>query len=162
MVWDKVLPIIYSWLIYLVGAILAYSHELLGVAILFVFFFLSDFVTGFLASLKQGKGFQSSKARWSFAKSFCYLGTFAVIVFLGITLKKVETFMNILNVAVWSATWFECVSNLENLLILFPDNRFLKFMHYILAVKWVKKIPGLSDFLKEEKTKENKDKDGKC
>ncbi|GBU07954.1 hypothetical protein AwDysgo_12850 [Bacteroidales bacterium] len=157
---DKILPIVYSWLIYIIGAVLAYSHELLGIAVLFIFFFISDFITGFLASMKQGKGFQSSKARWGFAKAFCYLGTFAVIVLLGLSLKKVDTFMSILNVAVWSATWFECVSNLENILILFPENRFLKFMHYILAVEWVNKIPGLSDFLKEEKTKGNKN--GKC
>jgi hypothetical protein len=26
-------------------------------------------------------------------------------------------------------------------------------MHFVLAVEWVKKIPGLSDFLKEEKNK---------
>lgn len=157
---EKIWPVIYSWLIYVGGAIIAYNHELIGIGVLFIFFFVSDFFTGFFASLKQGKGFQSSKARWSFAKAFCYFGTFAVIVFLGITLKKMDLFMNVLNVAVWSATWFECISNLENLLILFPNNRFLKFMHYILAVEWVKKIPGLSDFLKEEKTKDKEKNNG--
>ncbi|MDR2147715.1 MAG: phage holin family protein [Tannerella sp.] len=150
---ERIWNILSSWLIYAAGAVLAYNHELVGIGVLFLFFFVSDFFTGLFASLKQGKGFQSSKARWSFAKAFSYLGTFAVIVFLGTTLKKMEVFMNVLNVAVWSATWFECISNLENLLILFPGNRFLKFMHFILAVEWVKKIPGLSEFLKEEKSK---------
>lgn len=152
---SKLFSLLFSWTVYVIGAILSYNFELIGISFLFIFFFIIDFITGFLASLKQGKGFQSSKARWSFAKAFCYFGTFAVIVFLGLTLKKMEFMMNVLNVAVWSATWFECISNLENLLILFPENRYLKFIHYILAVDWVKKIPGLSDFLKEEKNKKD-------
>jgi hypothetical protein len=73
---------------------------------------------------------------------------------MGLALNDLELFMNVLKVAVYSAAWFECVSNLENLLALFPDNRYLRFLHYMLAVEWVKKIPGLSDFLKEEKRKE--------
>ncbi|MFV0397935.1 MAG: phage holin family protein [Bacteroidales bacterium] len=142
-----------TWMIYMGGAVLAYNNELIGIFILFAFFFITDFISGFLASVKMGHGFKSSKARWSFAKSFCYFGSFSVIVFMGIALRQADFFLGALKVAVYSATWFECVSNLENLLILFPDNRFLRFIYYILAVEWVKKIPGLSNFLKEEKSK---------
>ncbi|MDR1455598.1 MAG: phage holin family protein [Tannerella sp.] len=149
----KFLSVIRGWLIYATGAIAAYGHELTGIVLLFLFFFVLDFFTGFFASLRQGKGFRSSKARWSFVKSSCYFGTFATIAFMGLALNEMELFMGILKVAVYSGAWFECVSNLENLMILFPGNRYLRFLHYILAVEWVKKIPGLSDFLKEEKRK---------
>ncbi len=152
---ERILPIFSSWLLYVLGVIAAYNHQLMGVGILFIFFFVADFFTGFLASMKQGKRFQSSKARWSFAKSLCYLGSFAAIVFIGACLDNFSLFMKFLNVAVFTATWMESVSNLENLTILFPHNRFLKFLHYILAVEFVKKIPRLSDFLKEEKNKDN-------
>jgi hypothetical protein len=150
---ERVLSVIRGWTIYATGAIVAYGQELTGIMLLFLFFFVPDFFTGFFASLKQGKGFRSSKARWSFVKSLCYFGTFATITFMGVALNETDMFMNALKVAVYSAVWFECVGNLENLLILFPENRHLRFLHYMLAVEWIKKIPGLSGFLKENRRK---------
>ncbi|MDR1382213.1 MAG: phage holin family protein, partial [Tannerella sp.] len=84
---ERFLSIIRGWLMYAIGAIAAYGHELTGIILLFLFFFALDFFTGFFASLRQGLGFRSSKARWSFAKSLCYFGTFATIAFMGLALN---------------------------------------------------------------------------
>jgi hypothetical protein len=149
----KIANLFFSWLLFSLGAIEAYANNLVGIFTLFFFFFLADFVTGLLASWRKGEKFTSAKARWSFAKSFCYLGSFAVIIFIGVSINQMPEFMNILKVVVWAAIWFEAVSNTENMESMFPESKFIKFLHYMLAVEWVKKIPMLSDFLKEEKIK---------
>lgn len=152
---EKLLHILVSWLAFAIGALSAYTHNLIGIFLLFFVLFLSDFITGIIASFKKGHSFSSSRARWSFAKTFCYLGTFSIIIFIGICVNQLEFFIGVLKVTVYAAIWFEGVSNIENLLVFWPQNRFLKFIHYLLAVEWVKKIPGLADFLKEEKYKYN-------
>ncbi len=150
---QKLMHAFITWVIFAVGALAAYQNELIGLFTLFFFFFLADFITGIVSSWKKGEKFTSSRARWSFAKTFCYIGTFVVIIIIGLCINQLAFFISILKITVWAAIWFEAVSNIENLISLFPNNRFLKFVHYILAVEWVKKIPFLSDFLKEEKTK---------
>jgi len=152
---EKLLHIIVSWLAFAIGALSVYTQNLIGIFILFFVFFLSDFITGLIASFKKGHSFYSSRARWAFAKSLCYLGSFAIIILIGVAIDELSFFIGVLKITVFAAIWFESVSNIENLLVLFPQNRFLKFVHYLLAVEWVKKIPGLADFLKEEKYKYN-------
>lgn len=150
---EKIAHLFISWALFAFGAIACYSNELIGIFALFFFFFLFDFVTGLIASWRKGEKFTSAKARWSFAKSFCYLGTFAVLIFIGVAINQVSVFIGILKVVVWAAVWFEAVSNTENMEKIFPNNRFISFLHYLLAVEWVKKMPFLSNFLKEEKSK---------
>lgn len=149
----KVFQFFLAWLLFAIGSLASYSNDLIGIFMLFFFFFISDFVTGILSSHRQGKKFCSSKARWSFAKMLSYFGTFLVIIFIGICVNQLDFFIGILKITVWAGIWFEAVSNIENLLILFPNARIIKFVHYLLAVEWVSKIPFMSNFLKEEKVK---------
>ena len=150
---NKIAHYLISWSLFAVGALVSYANELIGIFTLFCFFFLLDFFTGLFASWRTGQKFTSAKARWSFAKSFCYLGTFAVLIFIGITINQLPALISALKVVVWAAIWFEACSNTENIEKIFPENRFIRFLHYVLAVEWVSKIPFMSNFLKEEKTK---------
>lgn len=50
--------------------------------------------------------------------------------------------------------WIEAISIVENLRLVYPDDKFLKGLHYVFLVDFGKLIPHFSKFLKEEKSKE--------
>ena len=51
---------------------------------------------------------------------------------------------------VYVALWIEAVSITENLIKIFPGVIFLEYMHFMISSEWVKKISGLTNFLKEK------------
>lgn len=142
-----------SWLI-------SYFQPILGVACIFLVFFSVDFATGLLASFKRGEKFRSSKARESFFKLLVYVGTFAFIIAMGRELNRIDgsegigNMTSILKIVIYVAIWFEAKSNAENLKIIFPTNRFISFLDYILGVEFVNKITWLKGFLDKEKKDE--------
>jgi len=141
-------------------------------SILLVCIFMSgDFFVGIWASRKAKKiGVQSSKLRWSTAKYsvYCFfviatliIGSFLHIIDSIIEDKDILAKSNILvytlrfmQVQMIFITWIEAVSIVENFRRVYPDNTFLKGLHYVLVVDVRKKIPKFSNFLKEEKSKD--------
>lgn len=138
-----------EWITLFIGAIAVYRIEVVGVFILFCAFFTADFVVDIIASRLRDESIESYKLRWSFVKTFSYLGTFAFTFAIGICIDAQEIFIEILKVVIYAATYIECVSIIENLLAIFPNNIFFKFLHYMLSVKWVKRVSGMADFFKE-------------
>lgn len=142
---------------------LSYFQPILGVAMVFLAFFCVDFATGLLASFSRGYKFRSWKARESFFKLLVYLGCFGIVIAFGREIQKVDpagadynTMIGVLKIIIYIAVWFEAKSNAENLRIMFPKNRFVAFLDYILGVEFVNKLPWLKNFL----DKENKDDPG--
>jgi hypothetical protein len=60
-----------------------------------------------------------------------------------------DTAVSIVKVEVWMIVYIEGLSIIENLRTIFPRDKFLKFMHYLLSVEFLKFIPIVSKFLKE-------------
>lgn len=130
-----------------------------------------DFVTGVFASKREGRAIKirSKRMRWSLAKILVYSGCLLLTILVGLGLhameiilsngiNKVETNVLIftlycVRVEAYFICWIESVSIIENLRRRFPDNMLLKFLHYIIAVEFIKKIPKLENFLKESDIK---------
>lgn len=127
-----------------------------------------DFLTGVSASLwVDGVGIKSKRLRWSFVKTLVYTLVMLSTLGIGVFLHLIDDFISptphrsdILTATLvcvkyeaYVAAWVEVVSILENLLRMFPDNRFLKYIHYIVAVEFVKKIPKLTEVLKDKTEK---------
>ena len=137
---------------------LSYFQPILGVVVVFIALFGVDFVTGLLASFSKGQKFKSWKARESFFKLLVYVGCFMLIISVGRELHEVDPqsdefgkMLTVLKIVIYVAIWFEAKSNAENLRILFPKNRFVAFLDYVLGVEFVNKIPWLKNFLDKEK-----------
>lgn len=125
---------------------------------------------------------RSRKARWSFAKLFVYVSVIAFTTFVGVGLHvfeillrqtdpeilhgigmaddKLLTDINILyytlyviKVMAWVICWIETVSVVENLRRIWPDNLFLEYLHFIIAVEIINRIPKFAKFLKEKDEK---------
>lgn len=123
---------------------------IIGVVILFLILFIADFISGCMASFLTGNKIESYRLRWSFVKTFCYFGTFVFTVISGLCLNKLPFFINIMKLEVYVALWIEAVSITENLIKIFPGVIFLEYMHFMISSEWVKKISGLTNFLKEK------------
>ena len=134
------------------GGLMTYRLDIIGAGILFGAFFTLDFVTGCMASFCKGEEIVSYKLRWSFVKTACYLGTFSLTLFIGVCFQKLDVVFPFLKIELYAATYIECLSILENLLTIYPQNLYLKWLHYMLSAKWVKWIVGMKKMMKEHKT----------
>ena len=141
---------IHKWLLFSAGAVTAYMSDIIGVVILFLILFIADFISGCMASFLTGNKIESYRLRWSFVKTFCYFGTFVFTVISGLCLNKLPFFINIMKLEVYVALWIEAVSITENLIKIFPRVIFLEYIHFMISTEWVKKISGLTNFLKEK------------
>lgn len=142
------------------------------IAIALVLFFMAgDFISGIWASKKYRKiSIQSSKLRWSAAKYavYCFfiigtiiIGSFLhlmICIFDGIDIKEKTNVLywtlNFIKAQMLFITWIEAVSIIENFRLVYPENLFLKGLHYVLLFDVAKLIPKFSNFLKENKSKE--------
>lgn len=146
---------ILKWILFIGGSIAAYFEPLNAVMILVTTLFVLDFITGIAKSVRLGNPVKSSKLKWSLYKLLVYLGTMALTFFIceSMGLSSV-TGVSVVNVEAWFVVYIEGLSIIENLQQI-KDNRFLQFIHYLLAVEFLKKFSILSDFMKsKEKEKE--------
>jgi len=138
-----------EWLLFALGAFVAYRNNIIGIGILFGGLFLLDLITGVVAARLREELIVSKKLRWSFVKLFCYLGSFSMTLFIGGCLNQVEFFMEILKVVVYAAVYIECLSILENFLSMFPNFTYLRWLHLMMSVKWIKRVTGLKNIMIE-------------
>lgn len=165
---------LFAWLYSLMILIFSGASVSVGGAVIAIFIAVIlvgiDFVTGVYASKREGRSIKirSRRMRWSLAKILVYSGCISLTLLIGMLLNGMEIALGAteeqktgalifalycVRVEAYFICWIETVSIIENLRRRFPDNMFLKFLHYIVAVEFVKKIPKLETFLKEKDVK---------
>ncbi|MDR1551865.1 MAG: phage holin family protein [Prevotellaceae bacterium] len=141
---------ILKWLLFIGGSIAAYFEPLQAVMLLVTMLFMLDFATGIAKAVRLGTPIKSSKLKWSLYKLLVYLGTMTLTFFIceSMRLSK-DTSVSVVNVEAWFVVYIEGLSIIENLQKI-RDNRFLQFIHYLLAVEFLKRFRILADFMKQE------------
>lgn len=145
--------VIWKHLLFAAGCLAAYFEPLGFLLRLVAVLFAVDFVSGFVKSRKIcGRWtFRSGKLRWSFVKMFVYMAVMALTFYVCEAMQLArDTALSVVKIEVWCVVYIEGLSIVENLRVLFPNDRFLKFIHYLLSVEFLKYIPLLNDFLKEK------------
>jgi hypothetical protein len=142
-----------KYLFFVMGCIAAYFEPITALLILVVALFTFDFVTGVIKSVKvTGRlSLKSKRLRWSFVKMFVYMSVMAVTFYVCEAMQLTDsTAISVVKVEVWMIVYIEGLSIVENLKIIFTGDKFLNFLHYMLSVEFLKYIPFVSKFLKEE------------
>jgi hypothetical protein len=67
---------------------------------------------------------------------------------------SVQAGISTVKVEAWCIVYIEGLSIVENLLAVFPNDRFLMFLHWLLSVEFLKRVPLLGSFLKEKDNSE--------
>ena len=153
-------------IVFACGCIASYFEPIMLLIHVVAILFVADLITGISASFKEGESLKSSKARWSFVKMLVYLLALALIFSVCERMEIGEqTTTNIAKIVVWMIIYVEGLSVVENFSRIVPNNRVVSFLHYMLSVEFLKHIPFLADFLKEDKekikNKENSETDNK-
>lgn len=155
----------------LLGFLAVYTQNMAAVVvacILAISLVVIDFITGVSASwFVDHRGIESKKLRWSFAKLLVYVMVIMATLAIGIFLHLIDNFItptpgrsDILTLTLvcvkyeaYVVAWVEIVSNIENCLRIWPDNKLLKYIHFVVSVDFIKKIPNLANALKENGSK---------
>jgi hypothetical protein len=135
------------------GCAFAYFEPLKWMVIIILLLFSIDFLTGYGKNvyLRHQWCLCSKKLRWSFVKMFVYI-FLMLLIFLIAEKMGISTEMSVyaVKVAMWMVIYVEGLSIVENLGEIWPDDRVLKFLHFLLSVEFVDRIPLLYNFLKEK------------
>jgi biotin transporter BioY len=149
-----------KYLLFVAGCVAAYFEPLGFLLRLVLILFLTDFVTGFIKSRRQAGRWtlQSRKLRRSFVKMFVYMCVMTLTFYVcGAMQLAQDAAISVVKVEVWCIVYIEGLSIVENLRVLFPQDKFLSFVHYLLSVEFLKYVPLLNGFFNE---KEDGNKNG--
>jgi phage-related holin len=137
-----------KWLLFVGGSIVAYFEPISAVMYVVLLLFVVDFITGIAKAVRLGNSIKSSKLKWSLYKLIVYLGTMTLTFFIceSMQLSK-DTAVSVVNVEAWFIVYIEGLSIIENLQAI-KDNKYLQFIHYLLAIEFLKRFTILNDFLK--------------
>lgn len=144
---------ILKYIIFIAGCFATYFEPIAALLVLIATLFVLDFITGVLKQVKlTGKLLlKSRKIRWSFVKMFVYMAVMALTFYVCEAMQLgIETTISVVKIEVWCVIYIEGLSIVENLLVLFPEDKFLRFIHYLLAIEFLKYVPFVSNFLKEK------------
>jgi len=143
-----------KYIIFSIGCIASYFAPIASLCWVVVGLYVVDFITGTAASFKEGVFLRSSILRWSFVKIFVYLGHAALIFFVcdKMGMAQQDT-LKVLKVMMWGIVYIEGLSINENLLRIYPASLFLRLMHYLLSIEFLKYVPVIANFFKENKDK---------
>jgi len=138
------------YLVFGLTTVLAYFEPLYGLFVLVIGIFVADFFTGWAKSIVITKkiGLLSKKLRWSFVKMVVYL---ALIAFTFYICSAMEVdWKGAVKIEVWWIIYTEGLSIVENLMVVFPHFSLLRFLHYLLAIEFLKVMPMIANYLKEK------------
>lgn len=138
-------------LICALSAVLGYFEPIKGVLFASMSIFVANFVSGLLASLiVQKESFDFKKFFKCVAEAFVICGIIAFVLFIGDRIDNHDGAMSAISVVVYSMLYFYGVNILKNIRRLFPENRLIHFLWYVISFEIMKKIPYMSDFLHDQ------------
>jgi hypothetical protein len=142
-----------KYLVFAITAIASYFEPINGLVALVLVLFTVDFITGFIKSIKVTRkvSVKSKKLRWSVVKMFVYLSVIALTFLIcEIMSIGIDATLAAVKIEVWCIIYIEGLSIVENLKVIFPEDKFLGFLHYLLAIEFLKYVPALANFLKDK------------
>lgn len=118
-----------------------------------------NFVSGWIEDELHGDGWKWKKAFKTFYECLVMVGIGASIFVIGHFMHKEDAAIQCLSAIYLAGIWFYSVNILNNWKKIIPGHttlhRFVSFLHFIISMQFVEKIPFLKAFLLQEKKAEN-------
>ena len=147
---EKVWQVSIGALVYMFNAI-APIHDILTACMII---FAANFFTGLFAGvLVQHEGFIFRKAFKCISEAAVISGPMAMILLVGDNIDNHDGAMSAISLAVYALIYFYGVNILKNLNRIFPKNRYIDFLYYVLSFEMIKKIPYLENYKQKQKDK---------
>lgn len=121
-----------------------------------------NFLSGWIEDELHGQGWKWKKAFKTFYECLVMVGIGAFIFVIGHFMHKESAAIQCLSAIYLAGIWFYSVNILNNWKRILPKDgtlyRFVNFLHFIVSMKFVEKIPYLKAFLTQEKTNNKEEK----
>ena len=134
-----------------ISAILAYFEPIQNVLVSVSWLFVLNFLFGLLA------GLVANKERFSFRKAFVciseasvFLLILAVVFYIGDHIGVRAGALQAVSTITYALIYFYSVNIFKNLRQLFPGSKTIAFIHYLISVEILQKLPHLNHFLRKE------------
>lgn len=147
----------------IVSAVFAYFAPVesifLGVAWVFVVNFVFGLLNGIVV---KNEIFSFRKAFSCFVEAMVLYVLMSTIFLVGDRVGNQDGAMQCITAVVYALIYFYAVNILRNIKGLFPGNKTIRFLYWILSVEFVKEIPFVGEYLsKFNGSSEGKDNNGK-
>ena len=120
-----------------------------------------NFLSGWIEDELHGDGWKWKKAFKTFYECLVMVGIGASIFVIGHFMHKEDAAIQCLSAIYLAGIWFYSVNILNNWKKIIPDHttlhRFVSFLHFIISMQFVEKIPFLKAFLLQENKDDNKE-----
>lgn len=118
--------------------------------------FALSFLFGIIAGLRvQAESISKDKAFVAFRELSIYLLILAAIYTIGDKMSSKDFTYQIIGTITWGMIYFYLTSFFKNASRLAPNSIGLKYIHYVIALEFLKKYPSLKNFQNENEAKES-------
>ena len=135
----------------LIAAVAAYLHPIEGDVFAMTWLFGTNFAAGLLADLLGGGGWDNKKAWRALVEMLIFFALAAVIYVIGYYKQQPSNALQCVSYVTYTMVYFYGVNILKNLKEIFPKDgvayKAVSFMHWVVSVEFVKKIPYLSAYM---------------
>lgn len=125
----------------------------LGVAWVFVVNFVFGLLNGIVV---KNEIFSFRKAFSCFVEAMVLYVLMATIFLVGDRIGNQSGAMQCITAVVYALIYFYAVNILRNIKGLFPGNKTIRFLYWILSIEFVKEIPFIGDYLAKFNREEHK------
>lgn len=140
-----------------ISAVVAYFAPIesifLGVAWVFVVNFVFGLLNGIVV---KNEIFSFRKAFSCFVEAMVLYVLMATIFLVGDRIGNQSGAMQCITAVVYALIYFYAVNILRNIKGLFPGNKTIRFLYWILSIEFVKEIPFIGDYLAKFNREEHK------
>jgi hypothetical protein len=136
----------------IISTIVSFLHPIQDAMFVLMFVFFGDMFVGIFADLigKKDK-FKAKKFMLAFASVAIYLSIMASVYIIGKKMGDTVEFLFIDKMITYVFIYFYIANILKNLKVLFTKRRPIFFLDFLLGLEFVKRIPSLDAFLRQEK-----------
>ena len=133
------------------AAIAAYFNPIQDILSAVFYILVINFIVGLFSGLLVNKEpFSFKKAFYCFIEALVFLSLIAVIFFIGDKINNRSGALQCISGITYALIYFYSVNVFKNLKRLFPKNKLIAFIYYVISIEFVDKVPYLKEFLKIE------------
>jgi hypothetical protein len=137
-------------IIVLICAALAYLEPIRGSIHVLTLFFFANLLVGTVCGLYgRGERFSLRKMMNAFVFIGTYLSIISALFYTGKEMGDIAIFMYIIKLITYSFLYLYARNICNCLCVLFPEHKAFKLLRWLLEVKFIDKIPYLSEFMNQ-------------
>jgi len=144
------MDILKNVIVTLLSAIIAFLQPVGNTIYLLLFLFIANLLVGTFHDIVINiSRFKFRKFIWACGEFLIYVGIVCAIYIIGFFQNDKMEAQYIIKVISYLFIYAYSTNILKNLLLMRPDNLVFKFLYYVFSLAFVKRIPYLSEFLKQ-------------